>query len=109
MQEEFNKKIEDAMHSIDGLKKASPAPFFFTRLEARMLKEKNIWEKITSFVAKPGIAFACICMVIVINSAVIFSLSATHTTITEQSNELATVDEYSQVGITLYDFENMKP
>ncbi|HEY8660001.1 MAG TPA: hypothetical protein VIL78_13285 [Hanamia sp.] len=109
MQEKINKKIEDAMHSIDGIKKTSPSPFFFTRLEARMQKEKNIWEKITSFITKPAIAFACICLVIMINTFVIFSSSKENNSIAQQTNELATVDEYSQLNATIYDFENTKP
>ena len=104
MQEKSNNKIDEAMHSIDGIKKASPTPFFFTRLEARMQKEKNVWEKISSFIAQPSIALACIFLVIMINAFVIFSSSNK-----KQANDLATVDEYSQVTTTLYEFENIKP
>ena len=108
MQEKHNDKIEAALHSIDGIEKAMPAPFFFTRLEARMQREKNVWEKITSIIAQPVITFSCICLVIMINAFVIFSSSDTNNTTAEQNSELATVDEYSQVGTTLYEFENSK-
>jgi hypothetical protein len=73
MQEKFNQKIEETMRSLDGIEKATPRPFFFTRLEARMQNEKSIWEEISSFVAKPMVAFACILLVVIINAAVIFS------------------------------------
>ncbi len=109
MQENFNKKIEDAIHSIDSIQKASPPPFFFTRLEARMQREKNIWEKITSFIAQPAIAFACVCLVIMINAFVIFSSSNSKKIVAQQNNELATVDEYSQITGTFYEIENIKP
>ena len=109
MQNNINKKIEDAMHSIDGIDKAQPKPFFFTRLEARMEKENNIWVKITSFVTRPVVAFVCICLVIMINAFVILSSSLSPKTSTKQSTELATVDEYTQINTTLYDFENTKP
>jgi len=109
MQEKIEKKIEDAMHSIDGIDKASPPPFFFTRLEARMQSEKNIWGKITSFVAQPAIAFACICLIIMINAIVVFSSSSPKNSVAQQNTELATVDEYSQVSATLYEYENLKP
>ena len=109
MQENFDKKIEEVLHSIDGIKKATPAAFFFTRLEARMQKSKSIWENITSFVARPAIAFACILVVIMINAIVIFSSSVSKKAIVQQNNELATVDEYSEVTTSLYDFENIKP
>jgi uncharacterized membrane protein YdfJ with MMPL/SSD domain len=109
MQEKIHKKIEDAMHSIDGIEKATPPPFFFTRLEARLQREKNIWEKITSFVVQPAIAFAAICLIIMMNAMVIFSSSDTKKTLAQQNTELATVDEYSEVNVSLYDYENIKP
>ncbi|HEV2832772.1 MAG TPA: hypothetical protein VGW31_12400 [Hanamia sp.] len=110
MQEEFRKKIEDTLHSIDGIEKASPNPFFFTRLEARMNREKNTWEKIASFVARPVVALACICLVIMINAVVVFSSSdAKDATASSTNNEIATVDEYSQVSVNFYEYENTKP
>jgi hypothetical protein len=109
MSEKIFKKIEDAMQSIDGIKKASPAPYFFTRLEARMQNEKNWWIKITEFLAKPSIAFASICLIVMINAIVIFSSSKAKNTASTQNNELASIDEYSQVSATLFEYENVKP
>ncbi len=113
MKDEFiHKKIDAAMHSIDKIEKASPRPFLFTRLEARMQNEKNAWTKISSFVSRPIVAFACICLVIFINAMVIlFSNNTRNTTnsVTQNGPELATADEYSQVSATLYEFENSKP
>ena len=58
MEEEFiHKKIDEVMHSMDSINRASPRPFLFTRLEARMQNEKNIWVKLSSFVARPVVAF----------------------------------------------------
>jgi hypothetical protein len=109
MQEKLNKKIEDTMRSLDGIEQATPNPFFFTRLEARMQREKGIWDKISSFVAKPVITFACICLVIMINAAVIFSSTGLQKTDNSQGSEIATVDEYTQVSSTLYEFVNTNP
>ena len=109
MQEKFRKKIEDTLHSIDGIEKASPSPFFFTRLEARMNREKNTWEKIASFVARPVVALASICLVIMINAAVVFSSSDAKDATAFQNNEITTVDEYSQVSVIFYEYENTKP
>ncbi|MGH2649392.1 MAG: hypothetical protein ACRDE8_17560 [Ginsengibacter sp.] len=107
--EKVHKKIDEVMHSIDNIRKASPRPFLFTRLEARMQKEKNIWANMASFVARPVIAFACICIIIVVNAVVIFSADSSKNSLAQQNSEFATVDEYSQVTTTLYDFENTKP
>lgn len=109
MQNNLSKKIEDTLQSIDGIGKASAPSFFFTRLEARMQNEKSIWETITSFVARPIMIVACVCLVIMINAAVIFSSSDTKNTSISQNSEIATVDEYNQVSVTLYEYENQKP
>ena len=106
MEEEFtHKKIEDVMHSTDSINRASPRPFLFTRLEARMQNEKNIWVKLSSFVARPVVVFMCICFVLIINITVIFLLNNSGNSLTQQSNELATTDEYNQIS-SIYEFEN---
>lgn len=112
MEEKFNQKIEEALRSFDGIEKASPQPFFITRLEARMQNQKSIWEEISSFVAKPTVAFACICLVVIINTAVIFSSNSSNSTansVSPQNNELATADEYNLVSSNFYEFVNTKP
>ena len=109
MEEKINNKIKDALDSLDGMEEASVKPFFFTRLEAKMQKERNAWEKISSFVARPVIAIACICIIIMINAAVIFSLEKNYPKNAGQKEELATVDEYSQVSSIFYEFTNTQP
>lgn len=109
MEENINDKIKDALDSLEGMEPASANPFFFTRLEARMQKEKNSWERISSFVSRPVVAFACIFAVIMINAAVIFSSEKNHNTSTSQNNEIASVDEYSQVSSNFYEFVNTQP
>jgi hypothetical protein len=110
MEDKFiHKKIDEVIHSLDNIKKASPRPFLFTRLEARMQNEKNIWVKLSSFVARPVIAFTCMCFVLIINTMVIFLLNGSGNSLGQSANELATADEYSQVSSTLYEFENTKP
>lgn len=109
MQKDINRKIEDALSSLDGIKKASPPSFFFTRLEARMQKKKNVWDEASSFVTRPVIVFAGILLILLINAAVIFTSSNSTISSEKQNNELATVDEYSQVSSSFYEFVNTKP
>lgn len=109
MKDEYiNKKVDEALNSLDNIEKASPRPFFFTRLEARMQNEKNIWSRISSFVARPVIAFTCICFVLIMNTMVILISNNSGNTL-QTGSELATADEYSQVTTNIYEFENAKP
>jgi uncharacterized membrane protein YdfJ with MMPL/SSD domain len=109
MDQHLNKKIDEAMRSLDGLEKASPRPFFFTRLESRMQREKSGWEAISSFVAKPVVAFACICLIIMINAAVILSSANSKNVTDQQNSEQATADEYNSLSAPLYEFVNSTP
>ncbi len=109
MDQHLNKKIDEAMQSLDGIEKASPRPFFFTRLEARMQREKSRWETISSFLSKPVVAIACICLIIMINAAVILSSGNLNNSTDQQNNELATADEYNSVSAPLYEFVNATP
>lgn len=109
MNQNLNKKIDKSMQSLDGLEKVSPRPFFFTRLEARMQREKSRWEAISSFVAKPIVAFACICLIIMINAAVILSSDSSKKLTDQQNSEQATADEYNSVSAPLYEFVNSTP
>jgi len=105
----IERKIDAVMHSLDGVEKASPKPFLFTRLEARMQNERSVWYKLSAFVAKPMVAFACICLVLIINASVILFSDTKSSSLTQTGPELATADEYSQVSATIYEFENVKP
>ncbi|HEY5368996.1 MAG TPA: hypothetical protein VIJ75_08395 [Hanamia sp.] len=109
MQKNINHKIQETFDSLEGMEKASVNPFFFTRLEARMNNEKNVWGRVSSFFARPVIAFACICFVIMVNTAVIFSAEKSDTGGIRQNQEIATVDEYSQVSSNLFEFVNTQP
>lgn len=109
MQEDFNNKMKEALNSLDGMEQASAKPFFFTRLEEKMQNKKDTWEKISSFVTRPSIAIGCICSVMIINAAVIFSSQKKQTNAAGQNDESATVDEYSQLSSTFYDFLNTNP
>ncbi len=109
MDQNLNSKIDKVMQSLDDIGKASPRPFFFTRLEARMQKQKNGWEEFSSFLSKPIIAISCICLIIMINAAVILSSTNLNSSTDEQSTELATADEYNSVSAPLYEFVNSTP
>ena len=106
---DIDKKVDDALNSIDAIERASVPPFFFTRLEARMQKGKTFWEKTSVFLTNPVFAFGSICIILFFNIYVITSTPATGMDMAQQTNELATLDEYSQVSSNLFEFENLKP
>lgn len=101
-------KIEKILISIDSIEKASPKPFLYSRVMARLAREKeNLWEKWSSVFLKPATVFACICFVVIMNIAAIFYNN--NSAVQAAQNELTTSDEYTQLATNFYDFENVKP
>lgn len=101
-------KVEDALSSIDNLQRATPRPFFYTRLMAKIdSRQQSVWEKFGSFISRPAIAFVTLSLILLINLFAAYSnLNATPAT---EQPELTTTEEYTQVANNFYDFENVKP
>jgi hypothetical protein len=66
------KKVDEALNSLEGIRPASVQPYFYTRVIARLEKTRGAWENITSFISKPAMTLATVCVVILLNMAVIY-------------------------------------
>lgn len=106
---EMEKKIEGTLNSINHIDRASMPPYFFTRLEARMQKEKSVWEKLTFFLSNPVLAFGSICLILFLNIYVITFSPNEELKMSQQNTEFASVDEYTQLSSGIFEFENFKP
>lgn len=111
MQEEnINKKTEESLHSLDGLKRAQPKPFLLTRVMAAIHKQQetsqNVWSKAGAFISRPGIAFAGMVLIICINLSIFFiSRNNSNRESIVQNNSLLK-DEFAINASTIYDLEN---
>ncbi|MDQ6755480.1 MAG: hypothetical protein M3004_00940 [Bacteroidota bacterium] len=104
----IHNKAEKALSSLDNIQRATPTPFFYTRLMANLsTRAQTTWEKFGSFITHPSIAFAGICLIILINAMAAYSHLNTSAT-TDQSDVTVT-EEYTQVATNFYDYENIKP
>ena len=102
---EIEKKVEEALSSLDHVERAGPGPFFFTRVQARLNRDtKTLWEKISAIIARPAIATAIVALVITVNAVVIFQ-SDSDVISTEQATN-APSDESDVDVIAYYEFEN---
>lgn len=106
----INKLVEEALNSVDSIKRAEAKPFLLTRINARMSREnETIWEKAGWFISRPAVAFAGLCLVLFINAMVIvLNDQSGHGTVAEQTVQAPT-DEFSYTVATIYDFENTQP
>ncbi len=101
-------KIENVLNSLDKLDRATPHPFFYTRLMARVHNRyQNKWEKYSAFITRPLVAFSGIFLIVFMNLfAAYLNLK---TSANSEPAEAAITDEYTQVATNFYDLENIKP
>lgn len=105
----IDKLIDAALNSTDGAGRASPKPYLFTRLKARLDRgQESSWEKAARFIARPVVALAGLCLVISINALVIAYNNTPASNNTGQ-DQLATTDEFTTSVTALYYAENTEP
>ncbi|HEX7845847.1 MAG TPA: hypothetical protein VF476_08625, partial [Chitinophagaceae bacterium] len=68
MNPDMEKKIEDALNSLDGIQRAEPQPFFYTRVIGRLQRdEKGMWASTGKFLSRPIVVIAGLVLVLVMN------------------------------------------
>jgi hypothetical protein len=101
--------IEETLGSLDKVNPASPGPFFYTRVHARLTKqERNMWEKLSVLLSRPAVAIAGICLIIFINTLTVLDKQRQGPAFGEQ-NEQVYDEEYTMAVTSFYDFENTEP
>jgi hypothetical protein len=60
-------KIAEALSSVEGIRRASANPFLYTRIQARLQRKQPVWEKIESWITRPGFAVLVIAMAVTLN------------------------------------------
>lgn len=101
----IHKLTEEALNSLDGINRAEPRPFLYTRLSARMQRPANIWERSARYLSRPVVAVACLLLVFLVNGIVLLN---NKTKQPEQNELLAddfTTSEMNTRSSVLFDME----
>lgn len=111
---EADRKIEQILDSLDGIGKAEPRPYFFTRVMARLEREqKTVWERAGAFISRPAVVVGSLVLVLVLNVFVLFrqddQLSGANGTAVNLSGQLVTDNEYIIASSSSFDYENFDP
>ena len=102
-------EVEHAMKSLDGLTSATPGPYFFTRVQARLSSvEKNVWEKASAFIARPAIAIAMVSFVILMNTVAVLQHKQSSKLSLDQADQ-SVYEEFNVAVNTFYDYEIKEP
>lgn len=98
-------KIEQAMHSIDGYKKAEAPGSLQAKVFAKIYaaSSKSVWMNIASFISRPAVALGCIALIIAVNVAIIFSAEE------EVKTYYATGIEDNRPVFDIYEIEIQEP
>ena len=101
------KRIEKALESLDGIQRATPQPYFYTRLKARLDRKEKDWSGITGFISRPAYALAMICVVLLVNTWAVMNSSNESSQVNpiQVANEQPLPDEYNVAVNTFYDYE----
>jgi hypothetical protein len=73
-QENHTNNTERTLSSLDGLQKASPGPFFYTRVQARLQREQPAgWlGRMLQQVTRPAVVLATLAIILLLNAAVLW-------------------------------------
>lgn len=90
--------LDKMLDSLEGLKKAEPAPFFFTRLQARMAgPEDTLLQKLMMFVTRPAFAMCTGILILLLNGYFLFNTLQAKDVQQEESTQMLAV-EYSSLN-----------
>lgn len=105
---DISQEIESTLSSLDGVQRAEPGDFFFTRLQARMQRSgaADAWERFIGIVTRPSIAIAGVLLILAVNGIMFVQLKPGPER-TEQALLQQDLEDEFQLGITatLYDFD----
>ncbi len=95
-------KIEEIINSLEGLKRAEPSPFLFTRIQAKMVREEESASmSFLRLITKPAFALGMALVLLGINGYLIFGDSRTEISASEFGQPLAV--EYVQLTNNPYE------
>jgi hypothetical protein len=98
-----DEELEAILNSLEGIQKAVPEPFLYTRLKARMMRtEDNVWSKMLQFVSKPAFALAAVFVFFLINGYILFNQFKEATVPAPESAQTLAM-EYASLTSTFYE------
>ena len=104
-----NSNTEHILNSLDSLQKASPGPFFYTRVQARLQKEKTgVWGSLASYFTRPAVALVTLGLIFLLNAAAFFYERQT-TGLSDQTEQTVNEEYNTTLAVNSYYDENNDP
>lgn len=65
---------EEIINSLEGIQRAEPAPFLYTRVHARLLRnESSVVFTIFRYITKPSFVMAVVMLIILVNGFIMYN------------------------------------
>lgn len=103
---DMEQKLEKALNSLDGIQRATPSPYFYTRLRSKLASREREWSGIAGLISRPVYALAMVCTILLINTWIVVSEKQEATPVAGINIPVdQTPDEYNVAVVTFYDYE----
>ena len=106
-------KIDEILNSLDGCVPATPAPYLFTRVMAKMAgsnEVQNIWSKLLNVITQPTIALGGLILIVMLNIFVYISYDNSNNLNTATAIKTSAANEDFVGSMTsIYEVENIEP
>lgn len=99
----MKKETENILNSLEGVHRAMPKPFFYTRLTERMQRRILGWEKAVTLISKPVFAIAIILLFLIINISVLMNYSSQPNPAQTDDSAITMGNDYGLSVSSLYD------
>ena len=110
MKPDLEKRIEDTLNSLDGIQRAEPQPFFYTRVIGRLQREqKNVWEMMGSFLSRPVVVVAGLVLILVMNAFMVLKQEPTLSNKNVAVEQPVTDNDYILASSSSFEYENIDP
>ena len=107
---DIEKKVEQTLNSLDGIQRATPRPWLFSRIKAGLMQQddKTVWGTIGSFLSKPVIAIAGLCLILMMNGYLLFNQEKEPPAVILISQKDEPLDSESlMASSSSFDYENL--
>src|SRR5215471_6631645 len=107
--ESNDKRIEQALSSIDHIQRAKAPSFFYTRLVARMERE-NSGGPVVRLLARPALAITLAAIILVVNATAILEMwNKDKSTAVPDNQQLVSATDYPMSTYPVYDDNTAEP
>ena len=106
---DIEKRVEETLNSLDGMRRAEANPFLYTRIQARLQQSRSGLERLILMAGKPAFAFLVLVIVVATNIMVMLKGTAEASAVKQEQTQFAVADEYHLNESTLYEYENPEP